>query len=401
MSTVLVADLLIRSCTLVFFCMLASFLKMSLRRSSRLVGRASTETALGSPSVATKTPATVSKKRKAEHIETNETAKKSRPIALPVVDSDGFKKPIAPVTPKKSQAASRRSKDIKVPPLTPTPSLVNVLRGVDNKASYSSGDIDDATPPPENQPADPHFSNATLVTPGGTEARAFNGTDISPTKQPTTTGPLLEKAQAHLISVDPRFSTLVAKHRCAIFSPEGLAERIDPFRSLTSGICGQQVSGAAAKAIKNKFVALYNEGNDGVHKWPTPADVAETSIERLRTAGLSGRKAEYIQGLAEKFVSGELSTTMLLRASDEEVMEKLIAVRGLGKWSVEMFMCFCLKRMDILSVGDLVSTLNMLVTALHAWEYFDHFIDQLANDRAGRTARHGCVVWKRCREIEG
>lgn len=87
--------------------------------------------------------------------------------------------------------------------------------------------------------------------------------------------------------------------------------------------------------------------------WPTPAVVAETSIEKLRTAGLSQRKAEYVQGLAEKFASGELTTEMLLNASDEELLEKLIAVRGLGRWSVEMFACFGLKRMDILSTGDL------------------------------------------------
>ena len=76
-------------------------------------------------------------------------------------------------------------------------------------------------------------------------------------------------------------------------------------------------------------------------------------IPDLRTAGLSQRKAEYIKGLAEKFASGELSAKMLIEASDEEVMEKLIAVRGLGRWSVEMFACFALKRMDIFSTGDL------------------------------------------------
>lgn len=81
--------------------------------------------------------------------------------------------------------------------------------------------------------------------------------------------------------------------------------------------------------------------------------VADTSIEKLRTAGLSQRKAEYVKGLAEKFASGELTTEMLLNASDEELLEKLIAVRGLGQWSVEMFACFGLKRMDILSTGDL------------------------------------------------
>ncbi len=81
--------------------------------------------------------------------------------------------------------------------------------------------------------------------------------------------------------------------------------------------------------------------------------MAATDLSALRTAGLSGRKAEYIQGLAEKFASGELNARMLVEASDEEVMEKLTAVRGLGRWSVEMFACFALKRMDVFSTGDL------------------------------------------------
>lgn len=92
---------------------------------------------------------------------------------------------------------------------------------------------------------------------------------------------------------------------------------------------------------------------DAPHVFPSPSQVAATDLTTLRTAGLSQRKAEYIQGLAEKFVSGELSTEMLLKAEYEEVLEKLIAVRGLGKWSVEMFACFGLKRMDVFSTGDL------------------------------------------------
>ena len=73
----------------------------------------------------------------------------------------------------------------------------------------------------------------------------------------------------------------------------------------------------------------------------------------MRTAGLSERKAEYIKGLAEKFASGELSARKLVDANDEELVEMLIAVRGLGRWSVEMFAFFALKRMDIFSTGDL------------------------------------------------
>lgn len=141
---------------------------------------------------------------------------------------------------------------------------------------------------------------------------------------------------------------LVEKNHCHVFSPEGLAEKVDPFESLCSGIISQQVSGAAAKSIKAKFVALFAES-----RFPHPSEVAPCSLEHLRTAGLSQRKAEYIHGLAEKFTSGELSAQLLHDASYEEVLEKLIAVRGLGKWSVEMFACFALKRMDVFSLGDL------------------------------------------------
>lgn len=120
----------------------------------------------------------------------------------------------------------------------------------------------------------------------------------------------------------------------------------------------QQVSGAAASSIKRKFVGLFSrpldeEKVEDAKTFPTPAQVAACNVPFLRQAGLSERKAEYIQGLAEKFSTGELSAAMLINASDEEVLEKLTAVRGLGKWSVEMFACFGLKRMDILSTGDL------------------------------------------------
>jgi DNA-3-methyladenine glycosylase II len=81
--------------------------------------------------------------------------------------------------------------------------------------------------------------------------------------------------------------------------------------------------------------------------------VLTKDIPPLRTAGLSQRKAEYITGLAEKFASGEFTAEGLVGASDEALIEQLVAVRGLGRWSVEMFACFGLKRMDVFSTGDL------------------------------------------------
>lgn len=117
-----------------------------------------------------------------------------------------------------------------------------------------------------------------------------------------------------------------------------------------NSIIGQQVSGAAAKSIRDRFVVLFENIKNG---FPTPEEILRKDIPTLRTAGLSQRKAEYIQGLAEKFASGELSARMLLNASDKELVERLTAVRGLGLWSVEMFACFALKRIDVFSTGDL------------------------------------------------
>jgi len=181
--------------------------------------------------------------------------------------------------------------------------------------------------------------------------------EISPSKASNakTTANILEDALAHLIKVEPKMKPVIDKHHCHVFSHAGLAEEVDPFNSLVSGIISQQVSGAAAKSIKAKFVALFNpEIEDAsLYVFPTPSQVCDSNIETLRTAGLSQRKAEYVSGLAEKFHSGELTTSMLFNASYEEVLEELIKVRGLGKWSVEMFACFSLKRMDVFSTGDL------------------------------------------------
>lgn len=218
---------------------------------------------------------------------------------------------------------------------------------------------------PLNRAAEPHMTNAPLKTPRGSRLITYpiSATDVSPSRTgiprpTTTTGHILDEACAHLIKADPRLQPLIEKHYCRIFSPEGLAEEIDPFHSLCSGIMAQQVSGSAAKAIKNRFIGLFQKApvEVEVHEeesFPPPAQVAVCEVSFLRQAGLSGRKAEYIKGLAEKFASGELSAAMLIKASDEEVFKALTAVRGLGKWSVEMFACFGLKRMDVLSTGDL------------------------------------------------
>ncbi|XXH03575.1 hypothetical protein Hte_009980 [Hypoxylon texense] len=259
----------------------------------------------------------------------------------------------APATPKRRRAAARKPA-ADPPPATPTPSNV-LLMGEPVEAHEAQTQTQTPKPKPAavRKLADPNATNATLLSPGSSRVVARN---VSPSKAQATTLSILEEACNHLIRVDERMKPLIAKHHCRVFSPEGLSETVDPFESLCSGIISQQVSGAAAKAIKQRFVDLFNDDDDDGDnggRFPRPAQVSACAIERLRTAGLSQRKAEYVQGLAEKFASGELSAQLLADAPYEEVLEKLIAVRGLGRWSVEMFACFGLKRMDVFSLGDL------------------------------------------------
>ena len=230
--------------------------------------------------------------------------------------------------------------------------------------SSSSERTSSATLPME-RPAEPHRTNAPLLTPKGSRVVTYTNEDLgkSPSvtglPRPTsTTSHILEDAYAHLVKVEPRFKALIDKYPCSVFCPESLAEECDPFKALCSSIMAQQVSGAAAASIKRKFIGLFNPTPESEVaaedlKFPTPAQIAVCTVPFLRQAGLSERKAGYIKGLAEKFDQGELSAAMLVNASDEEVLEKLTAVRGLGRWSVEMFSCFSLKRLDVLSTGDL------------------------------------------------
>ncbi|KAF3760662.1 hypothetical protein M406DRAFT_99314 [Cryphonectria parasitica EP155] len=300
---------------------------MTTRRSARLTARAETKPA-GSESTSMpppSTPVSRSRKRKA--------------ISPPAGSGESL--PAAPSTPKR-RAQKSAAPAPTTPPLVPqhTPSAVRLI------AEPAVG------------------TNAPLLSPETSRVAAVKPSleAVTPSRlRGPTTATILADACAHLVATEPRLKALVDAHHCRIFSPEGLAEKIDPFESLASGIISQQVSGAAAKAIKARFVDLFDQEAAAAEattatasrKFPTPSQVAAASIERLRGAGLSQRKAEYIQGLAEKFSSGELTAGLLADAPYDEVLEKLIAVRGLGQWSVEMFACFGLKRMDVFSTGDL------------------------------------------------
>ncbi|PQE13264.1 hypothetical protein CJF32_00010600 [Rutstroemia sp. NJR-2017a WRK4] len=252
-----------------------------------------------------------------------------------------------PATPPRTKS---KAKTI-LPPITPTPAAATIMSDPYNP------DDSDAQPVPLDRLALPLGTNAPLVTPETHRLITRPPLDsISPSKAPAiklSTTDILSKALEHLIKIEPKLKPVIERYPCRIFSPEGLAEEIDPFQALVSGIISQQVSGAAASSIKAKFIALFAPSPAPSNYFPPPSVISAAEIPLLRTAGLSQRKAEYIQGLASAFHSGSLTTEFLFSAPYEEVFEELIKIRGLGRWSVEMFACFALKRLDVFSTGDL------------------------------------------------
>ncbi|HWO16173.1 MAG TPA: DNA-3-methyladenine glycosylase [Solirubrobacterales bacterium] len=121
----------------------------------------------------------------------------------------------------------------------------------------------------------------------------------------------------------------------------------DAYGALLRAIVGQQLSTKAARTIYLRVVDLFGG------RTPAPEALLEASEEDLRGCGLSGRKVEYVRDLASHVLSGELELDRLDELPDERVIEEIVAVRGLGQWTAEMFLLFHLERPDVLSGGDL------------------------------------------------
>jgi DNA-3-methyladenine glycosylase II len=120
----------------------------------------------------------------------------------------------------------------------------------------------------------------------------------------------------------------------------------NPYESLIEAIITQQLSGKAAESISKRFRKLFV-------RFPKPADVIKMPDSKLRSAGLSGMKVKYIKDLSEKIESKELKIRSLKNMTDEEVIMQLTQVKGIGRWTAEMFLIFSLGRLDVLPVGDL------------------------------------------------
>jgi DNA-3-methyladenine glycosylase II len=147
----------------------------------------------------------------------------------------------------------------------------------------------------------------------------------------------------HLRTVDQKLAPVIDRHGAPTLAPTS-----DAVASLARAIVSQQLSGKAASTIWGRVLALYPRA-----RFPKPAAILATPDDALRGAGLSGAKVAALKDLARHVVERKLVPARLPAASDDEVAAMLLPVRGIGRWSVDMFLMFALVRLDVLPVGDL------------------------------------------------
>jgi len=149
-----------------------------------------------------------------------------------------------------------------------------------------------------------------------------------------------DRAKRSLARRDPVMARIIRAHPRVHLEPRG-----DPFHTLARAIVGQQISVKAAQSVWNRFAILVSV--------VAPEEVLKARAKDLRACGLSERKCEYISDLAQRFADGVLQVQRWPGMDDEEVIDDLTQVRGIGRWTAEMFLMFNLLRPDVFPLGDL------------------------------------------------
>jgi DNA-3-methyladenine glycosylase II len=152
----------------------------------------------------------------------------------------------------------------------------------------------------------------------------------------------LRQAETYLSQNDKKLAPIIAAS-----GPWRIKPHTDHYGELVGSIVGQQLSAVAAGAIWRRVLDLFNG------KMPTPEQLIKVDGQKLRDVGLSWAKVRYVKDLAEHVLDGRLDLEHIATMPNEQVIEQLTAVKGIGEWSAHMFMMFGLGRLDILPVGDL------------------------------------------------
>jgi len=158
------------------------------------------------------------------------------------------------------------------------------------------------------------------------------------------------EAVAHLCATDPKLARLI--ERAGPFTMR-LASQQSPFEALTEAIIYQQLHGKAAAAIHARLIAGFQPLPTLMPVHPTPQQILDCPTQQLRGAGLSTNKTLALRDLAAKTLDGTVpSLARIRRMDDEAIVEHLTQVRGIGRWTVEMFLIFRLGRADVLPTSD-------------------------------------------------
>lgn len=152
----------------------------------------------------------------------------------------------------------------------------------------------------------------------------------------------MDDALAHLKANDSVMARLILEHQIPAFE-----KHTNYYHELASSVISQQLSVKAARTIEGRFTDLF-EGT-----FPTPEQILTKDIEELSAVGLSRPKAGYIQDLATKIIDGTVLFDTIDDLSNDEIVTELTKVKGIGEWTVHMFLMFCMGRLDILPAGDL------------------------------------------------
>ncbi len=160
---------------------------------------------------------------------------------------------------------------------------------------------------------------------------------------PSVTPDYWDEACRHLGKRDRVMRKLIPR-----FGEGRLQCRGDAFTTLARSIIGQQISVKAAQAVWERFVALSADQTPHLQ----PAAIAQLAPDRMRAAGLSARKVEYIADLAQHFASGAVHVRQWDEMDDDAIIDELVAIRGIGRWTAEMFLIFHLMRPNVLPLDD-------------------------------------------------
>ncbi len=153
-----------------------------------------------------------------------------------------------------------------------------------------------------------------------------------------------EEACKHLSKRDRVMKKLIPR-----FGQARLQSRGDAFTTLARSIVGQQISVKAAQSVWDRFAALLVDAGQPV----PPASLCALTVEQMRGAGLSARKVEYLQDLARHFTDASVHVGDWPQMDDEAIIDELVAIRGIGRWTAEMFLIFHLMRPNVLPLDDL------------------------------------------------